>query len=403
MRWKSWLSRSAQREWCVAGLDLSTDTCQLVILSGSPQDANRVCCAELIDAPAGWIRQGLLVEADLLGRWLGEHIAQKGYDIGSLCMGVDDALISSHEFVLAAGLSDEDVAFQLSLEIQVAIPDADVCVDFQLKHPVMDDVDSSVTELQAYQVDAIPRSHVVQMMRMAKAAGLELVVVEGLRDARLRLQAHDVLKSFSKVEASLALQCEVAFGLALAAWQAGTLNFLPYRERAQDVLRRAWYTGMMVWTVSGMVFSTGLTWAFSSMADREQSRRGDVAAVTRSLDAASQAFVQAQALDQLAGDQRRWLQTHQAFHQATLQWAHVLNQSTHGLWVSGVTQQNSQWAVQGEALTSAHAHALMAQLTGLDIWTRSPEMRQLQLLENAPTQGLPVWQFRIEAELKGGL
>ena len=205
---------------------------------------------------------------------------------------------------------------------------------------------------------------------------------------------------FPTVSVALALQCDIAFGLALGAWQVGRINFLPHRERAQDVLRRTWYLGMLVWAVGGMFLTVGMTWALSSMTDRKQLDLGDVAVVTRSLDAASQAHREAQALNQVEADQQRWLLTRQALHQHTLQWAHVLNQAEPGLWVSGVTQQGTQWGVQGEALTSARAHDLLIQLNRLDIWGIAPEMRHLELLHSAETTKLPVWQFRIEAELK---
>jgi len=51
-------------------------------------------------------------------------------------------------------------------------------------------------------------------------------------------------------------------------------------------------------------------------------------------------------------------------------------------------------------LASARAHDLLIQLNKLDIWGRAPEMRHLELLHSAEPTKLPVWQFRIEAELK---
>ena len=403
MRWKSWLLPRAERFRVVAGLDLSSDACQLVILSGSQMAANAVCSAECLEVPEGWISQGQIVQPDLLGRWLREHVAEGGHDVAALCMGVDEAWISNHEVVLTAGLSDEDIAFQLSVEMQLLMSEADVCVDFQQMHPAGESEEASLPELQTYQVRALPRSQLTLMSQMAKSAGLELAVVEGRRDATRRMQSPEILRPFSTANLDLALQCEVALGLALAAWQVGAFNFVPHRARAQDELRRAWYTEMAAWAVCGFFFAAGVTWVLSSVADRKQSALGDVTQASRALDAASQAHTEAQALYRAAEEQRRWLLARQMFHQHTLQWAHVLNQSTEGLWVSGVTQQNTQWRVQGEALTSAHAHVLMMQLSQLDIWVRSPEMRQLQLLPSTASKGLPVWQFQMDAELKGGL
>jgi hypothetical protein len=352
--------------------------------------------------PEGSISQGQIVHADVLGQWLRDYLHLGGHDVGALYMGIDDAYISQHEFSLASGLSDEDVAFQLSVEIQALLPDADVCVDFQLMPPVLGPKDRLLPELQTYQTHVVPRSQVAVLSRMAKAARLDLVQVEGRRDAQLRVQSPGVLSSFSAVSVSLGLQCDAAFGLSLGAWQMGAINFLPHRERAQDVMRRAWYVGMAIWALGGLFCSASLTWVLTAMVQDKQSQLGDATLAARALEEANQAHIRAQALRQDAAEQSRWLLTRQTLHQHTLQWAHVLNQAAQGLWISGVTQQGGQWGVQGEALTSAHAHALMTQLKALDIWVRIPEMRQLQLLGSSANTGLPVWQFRIEAELKGG-
>jgi hypothetical protein len=81
----------------------------------------------------------------------------------------------------------------------------------------------------------------------------------------------------------------------------------------------------------------------------------------------------------------------------------VLSQSAQGVWVVSVKQQGTRWTVQGEALSSTHAQQLVQQLKALDIWAQRPELPQLQVLPAASTTGLPVWQFRIEADLKVGV
>ena len=400
MRWKSWLPRSSKHLSVVAGLDVSSGGCHLVILSGSPLEATRVCCSEYLEVPEAWLSLGRIVQPDLFGHWMREHLAQGAYDIGALCMGIDDAAISVHEVELAVGLSDQDVAFQLSVEIQALLPDADVCVDFQLMRPVEIPEGPLMPMLQSYQVHVAPRTLVSVMKRMAKVAGLDLTVVEGRSAAQRRMQMHRHLLSSPTVNVDMTEQYEVALGLALGAWQGGAFNFLPHRERAHDVTRRAWYLAVTAWALGGMFFAAGLSSVLSSMLDSRQSRVAEAAEVAGSLEAASQSHSQALSLHQAATEQARWLQARQSLHHHTLKWAHVLNQATQGIWVASVTQQGAQWDVQGEALTSAHAHALLAQLKVLNIWVRSPEMRQLQLLRPVENTGLPVWQFRIEAELK---
>jgi hypothetical protein len=87
----------------------------------------------------------------------------------------------------------------------------------------------------------------------------------------------------------------------------------------------------------------------------------------------------------------------------SLQWSRVLSQAAQGVWVSSVKQQGTRWTVQGEALSSSHAQQLVQQLKVLDIWAQAPELPQLQVTPVVPSTGLPVWQFRIEADLKEGV
>ena len=400
MRWKSWLLRTPERLRAVAGLDLSTDTCRLVIVSGSLLEPAQVCCAVCLDVPEAWVSQGQIAQADLLGHWLQGYLVAQGYVVSDLCMGIDDAFISIHEFELTAGLKDEDVVFQLSVEVQNVWPDVDVCVDFELMPPLLDAGDPVTAKSQSYQVHVVPRPQVAAIERMAKAAQLCLTRVEGRHDAQRRMQIDEVTLPSSPGCESMSAQYEVAFGLAMGAWQLGAINFLPYRERAQDVLRRDWRFMMTAWALGGIFFAAGLTWVLSMWGDSKQSDLADIVAVERALDAASQSHRQALSVHQAATEQARWLQMRQIIHQHTLQWTQVLNQAAHGIWVSGLTQQGTRWDVQGEALTSGHAHALLTQLKGLHIWVRAPELRQLQLLRPTANMGLPVWQFRIEAELK---
>jgi hypothetical protein len=59
--------------------------------------------------------------------------------------------------------------------------------------------------------------------------------------------------------------------------------------------------------------------------------------------------------------------------------------------------------VQGEALSSDHAQQLTQQLEALGIWAQAPELVQVQVMSSVSSTGLPVWHFRIEANLKAGV
>jgi hypothetical protein len=96
------------------------------------------------------------------------------------------------------------------------------------------------------------------------------------------------------------------------------------------------------------------------------------------------------------------LKTRQGLQAQSLQWSRVLSQATQGVWVASVKQQGTRWTVQGEALSSGHAQQLVAQLKALDIWAQAPELPHLRVTPATSRTGLPVWQFRIEADLKVG-
>ena len=125
------------------------------------------------------------------------------------------------------------------------------------------------------------------------------------------------------------------------------------------------------------------------------------AALTSAHQSAQAAYVLAQGVHQQGIQQSQWLQAQLVSQQQTLQWAQVLNQLDPGVWVMRVEQQDRRWRMQGEALSSAHATQVLQQLKALAIWRKAPELSQLQVKSPAITNGLPIWQFRIEAELKG--
>ena len=112
---------------------------------------------------------------------------------------------------------------------------------------------------------------------------------------------------------------------------------------------------------------------------------------------------QAQALHDRRTEQARWLQARHVLQSQSLQLSRVLSQAAQGVWVSRVKQQGARWTVHGEALSAAHAQKLVTQLKALDIWAQAPELPQLQVMPAVSATGLPVWQFRIEADLKVGV
>ena len=112
-------------------------------------------------------------------------------------------------------------------------------------------------------------------------------------------------------------------------------------------------------------------------------------------------LLQAQLVQQQREQHTQWQQTQQVLNLQTVQWVRVLDQGAQGVSVTRVEQHGSSWQVQGEALSSVHATQVVQQLAALAIWTKPPALSHLQIKTAPLTTGLPVWQFRIDAELKG--
>jgi hypothetical protein len=153
----------------------------------------------------------------------------------------------------------------------------------------------------------------------------------------------------------------------------------------------------------GALSATGLALVMTSAAETKRHHLGDVVASARAYDDAQKTHAQAKAEDERRAEQARWFKVRQDLQSQSLRWSRVLSHAARGVWVSSVNQQGTRWTVQGEALSSNHAQQLVQQLKTLDIWAQAPELPQLQLTPAVSTTGLPVWQFRIEADLKVGV
>lgn len=397
MHWMSWFSRL--RRVSVLGLDVGLEVCSLVVLTGSASQPDSVCCAERLHLPDGLMAQGEVLRTEALGEWLRSYLATGDYQPKSLYIGVDGALLTHHFVTLATGLSLDDVAFQLQAEVQSLVPEhaGEVCIDFA------PDTETSSTGQQRYFVQAIPKRTVEALRRVAQVAGITAQVVEPRYDAAQRVAQSHAFAQLPPASAALALQCDEAFGLALRAWHNQGINFLPHRENAQHVLRRAWLQGVAVCAVGGAVLAAGFAVVMGTAAETKYAQMGDVAASAREYDQAQKTYVQAKAEQARRVEQARWLQARKALQLQSLQWSHVLSQSAQGVWVVRVKQQGMHWTVQGEALSSSHAQQLVQQLKTLDIWAKKPELPQLQVIPAPSNTGLPVWEFRIEADLKVGV
>ena len=399
MRWTSWLHRSRPRRVSVVGLDIGPEVCSLVVLSGSPSQPDSVCCAETLDLPEGLVVHGEVLQSVALGQWLRTYLDAGDYQPSEAYIGLDSACVSNHIVTLGASLVADDVAFQLQFEVQSVLPEyvGEVCIDYAV------DTEPAAAGEQGYLVQAAPRSKVEALQRVAQAAGLKARVIESRYDAALRTEQSHALATLPPASVALALQCDEAFGLALRAWHEGGTNFLPHREDTQHVLRRAWLLGMAVCAMGGAFLAAGFALVMGSAAETKHDHLGDAVASARAYDDAQKTHAQAKAVDERRADQVRWFKARQALQSQSLQWSRVLSHAAQGVWVASVKQQGTRWTVQGEALSSTHAQQLVQQLKTLDIWAKAPELPQLQVTPAVSTTGLPVWQFRIEADLKVGV
>lgn len=401
MHWKSWWPGTRGR--CVLGLDFGLTACRWVVLSGTQVQPERVCCVEQLQLPADdWVKQGHVWCAQELGQWLRHHVQQGDYDVDGLYVCVDDACITQHVITLSADLSEDDVTFQVLAEVQAAlgVSAADLSVDFGLDVSCVASESETHVRTRVYRAEAVSRFRVDALQRVAKAAGIPLCAVESRSEAIRRTQVPELLSALPAVGVGMALQCDVAFGLALGAWGARMFNFLPHRALADSALRRNWWLGIVACVVGGTFLVTGFALVMAASTTATVGALVNHAAIANAYQTAKVAHAQAQAEQQQALQHNQWLQTHQVMHQQTWQWARVLDQGTQGVWVLRVEQQGARWGLQGEALSSVHATQILQQLQALAIWKKPPALSQLHLKVAPVNTGLPVWQFRMEAELK---
>ena len=399
MRWTTWLPRSRPRRLSVVGLDIGPEACSLLVLSGTSSQPDSVCCAERLKLPDGLVVHGEVLQSVALGQWLRSYLDAGDYQPSEVYIGLDSAYVSNHIVTLAAGLSSADVAFQLQAEVQSALPEyaTEVCIDYTV------DIEQAPAGEQGYLVQAVPRPQVEALQRVAQAAGLKARLIESRHDAARRAEQSTALATLPQASVALALQCDEAFGLALRAWHNDGANFLPHREDTHHVLRRAWLLGVAVCAMGGAFLAAGFALVMASAAETKHHHLGDGVASARAFDDAKKAHAQAKAQSERRAEQDRWFKARQGLQSQSMQWSRVLSHAAQGVWVASVKQQGTRWTVQGEALSSSHAHQLLQQLKALDIWAQAPELPQLQVTPAVSTTGLPVWQFRIEADLKVGV
>ena len=400
MRVPTWLTPWRQTRRTVAGCVLRPDGMDWVVLAGPPSAPDTLCCAEQLDIPVALQADAATAwDGPAFGQWLRSFLRAHDHPIDGICMSVDDAWVSTYTVGLAQALRGDDLHFQLMAELEALhLPDlSQMCVAYAR-------VDLALTQeppsaVQRYRVGVVAQAHVQALEQMARTAGVPVWAIEPRADAVQRTQDKDLLSALPGASVALSLQCDAALGLALGGWADACLRFSPSHAQQALHTRRAW------WARTAATASAGALLACVAVAGwaawlQPPTDGVDVVTSQRALDAAQQEEAALRTQVQQAQALSEWWHAQTAWQHQTAQWGRVLAQQAHGVWVSEVRQHEGHWAVQGEALSSAHVHQLLQALTALDIWTQAPRAQRLQLSHGASTRMASTWQFRIEADLK---
>ncbi len=360
------LSRPTSRT--ILMLDLLPDAVVLQILTRSELGAERVSDAVYLVPPAKLCDQGVVLMPELLGEWLRVHLHDQepfSEQIDSVYVVLDNAFVTEKEIKLPIHMSDEDIAFQLLAEARSGLPvnAPEICLDYA---PVF-----SKTH-QMFQVRSVAKSHVEAAARLAKGFGASL--------------------------GGVLMHEELSASQTSSTWQVPRFNFMPHRALARQAKRSRFAVMLGQFAVAGVVSAIGLSVALAHLAQvktAEMHDAGEAAYVAEAYSETRQAYEDVLKAQQRDVVQARGLEERLRLQQQTLQWSQVLVQKTDGIWILKVEQQGAKWSVQGEALSAAHAKQLLQQLQALPVWGRSPEMSSLDV-----SPGAPMWQFRMDADLK---
>lgn len=253
LSWVSSFLRGRQRSRLSMGLDLGPEFARCVVLKGSQASALSLVSEEFLALPLGLVEAGRITDPTALGLWLRQALLERRWDIDVLSVGLEDAWITSHRVSLPEGLAQDDVMFQLKVEVQSALPDgADICIDYRLE-PLQ-----GPASALSYLVQSTPRAYVREAQQLARAARLNSVVLMSRAHANHLAQRSAL---------STADDHAVALGLALSAWTPPEFNFFPYRDMAKKAARLAWLRPACACCVAGACLAVVWVMTLHSMTD----------------------------------------------------------------------------------------------------------------------------------------
>jgi hypothetical protein len=275
-------NESDRRSVCVAGLSLTPEHAQLVVLAGD-QAPQSVLCAEHLLMPEGLWREHELIDPQGLGQWIASYLQSRDLQPQSVSLSVDDCDLQWRTVTLPAELSNEDLAFQITAEMLAGrVQQADqICVDYQVLSAKAGWHDQHTQ----YRAVMIAAARIQQLRTVARSAHLSLHAIEPLAQSEERTRQFASFVQRSSVSAAGVLMCDQACGLALAHWDGDiAVNFHPLHLETAQRQQRHWVFRMMGGLAAGVVASAGLAMLLNWTTQIQRESLQEAYAVTRSLD-----------------------------------------------------------------------------------------------------------------------
>lgn len=158
------------------GVDISSSSVKLVELSQLPNNgAYTVECYAIEALPKDAVSDGNINNLDALAETLQRAYKRLGTRIKNVAVALPAAAVITKKILLPAGMSEEDLEFQVESEANQYIPFAleEVNLDFQVLGPAPGNEDELEVLLAASR-----KANVEDRVAAAEAAGLKVVVVD---------------------------------------------------------------------------------------------------------------------------------------------------------------------------------------------------------------------------------
>lgn len=175
------------------GVDISSSSVKLVELSQAPNSAGYIVERYAIEAlPKDAVSDGNINNLDALAETLQKAWKRLGTKIKNVSVALPAAAVITKKIMLPAGMSDEELEYQVESEANQYIPFAldEVNLDFQVLGPASGNVEEVEVLLAASR-----KANVEDRVAAAQAAGLKVIVVD--------VEPYAAETAFSQIRAQL--------------------------------------------------------------------------------------------------------------------------------------------------------------------------------------------------------